>query len=64
MGNIGIWRNEARSRLIREARLVAVAMIPVIAASVIGQLATHRNLTLMRESGQEPGLRQDYGQWG
>ena len=65
--------DEARSGLIHEARLVAVAMIPLaprrrkgaqpaIAASVIGQLATHRNLTLMRESGQEPGLRQDYGQ--
>jgi hypothetical protein len=49
--------DEARSGLIHEARLVAVAMIPVAmipvaAASVIGQFATHRNLTLMRESGQ------------
>jgi hypothetical protein len=53
--------DEARSGLIHEARLV---VFPVAAASVIGQFATHRNLTLMHESGQEPGLRQDYGQWG
>jgi hypothetical protein len=38
--------DEARLGLIHEARLIAVAMIPVIAASVIGQFATHRNLTL------------------
>ena len=36
---------EARSGLIREARLVAVAVIPVIAASFIGQVATYPNLT-------------------
>jgi tryptophan-rich sensory protein len=35
---------EARSGLIREARLVAVAMIPVIVASGIGQIATYPNL--------------------
>ena len=36
---------EARSGLIHEARLVAVAVIPVVAASVIGQVATYPNLT-------------------
>jgi translocator protein len=35
----------AKARLIREVRLVAVAVIPVVAASFIGQLATYPNLT-------------------
>ena len=38
-------RGEARSELIHEARLIAVAVIPVVAASVVGQLATFPNLT-------------------
>jgi tryptophan-rich sensory protein len=36
---------EARSELIQEARLVGIAVIPVIAASIIGQIATYPNLT-------------------
>ena len=38
-------RPEARSELIHEARLVAIAVIPVIAASIVGQIATYPNLT-------------------
>jgi translocator protein len=36
---------EARSGMIHEARHVAIAVIPVVAASVIGQVATYPNLT-------------------
>jgi translocator protein len=42
---IGRKRNDSRSGLIHEARHVAVAVIPVVAASVIGQIATYPNLT-------------------
>jgi translocator protein len=31
--------------LIHEARLVAIAVIPVVAASIVGQIATYPNLT-------------------
>src|SRR5437762_1136241 len=36
---------KARSELIHEARLVASAVIPVVAASIVGQIATYPNLT-------------------
>src|SRR5437762_7886975 len=36
---------KARSELIHEARLVASAVIPVVAASIVGQIATFPNLT-------------------
>ena len=36
---------KARSGLIHEARLVASAVIPVVAASIVGQIATYPNLT-------------------
>src|SRR5689334_9202148 len=36
---------EARSGMIHEARHVAIAVIPLVAASVIGQVATYPNLT-------------------
>jgi benzodiazapine receptor len=39
-------RSEGRSGLIDEARLVAVALIPVAAVSVFGQIADYPNLTL------------------
>jgi len=44
-GNIGKMRDEVRSGLIHEARLIAVAVVPVVAASVIGQIAAYPNLT-------------------
>src|SRR5579864_9200507 len=37
--------DEAKTGLIREVRLVGVAVIPVIAAFVLGQIATFPNLT-------------------
>src|SRR5438477_10778816 len=36
---------KARSGLIHEPRLVAIAVIPVVAASIVGQIATYPNLT-------------------
>lgn len=36
---------QTKTELIHEARLVAVAVIPVLAAFVIGQIATYPNLT-------------------
>jgi translocator protein len=36
---------KARSGLIHEARLAAIAVIPVVAASIVGQIATYLNLT-------------------
>jgi len=44
-GNIGKMGDEAKSGPIREARLVAVAVIPIAAATIVGQLATFPNLT-------------------
>jgi translocator protein len=38
-------RDNGKAGFVREARLVAVAVIPVAAASVIGQFATYPNLT-------------------
>jgi translocator protein len=43
--SISGMHDETKTRLIHEARLVAVAAIPVVAVSVIGQLATYPNLT-------------------
>jgi benzodiazapine receptor len=38
-------RDETKTAVIREARLLALAVIPVAAASLIGQLAVYPNLT-------------------
>jgi benzodiazapine receptor len=38
-------RDETKTAVIREARLLALAVIPVAAASLIGQLAAYPNLT-------------------
>jgi translocator protein len=45
LGNIGRMRDEAKTELIHEARLIAVAVIPVVAAFVLGQIATFPNLS-------------------
>jgi hypothetical protein len=43
--DVGSMHGEANTGLIHEARLVAVAVTPVAAAFVLGQMATFPNLT-------------------